>query len=494
MNKKNHYGRTVHQGYSYDDLLLRIGYSDILPRDVSTDTQLTQKISLKIPLISAAMDTVTESRMAIAIAREGGLGIVHKSMSIQDQAKEVSRVKRAEAGLVTDAVSILATEPIEEVLRLMAENKCGGVLVTNDVNKLVGIITNRDLRCEKENMKRPVSDLMTPLEKLITARGEISFAEAEKILCENRIEKLPAIDENGNIIGVYTLKDIAKLTKNPNASKDAKKRLLCGAAVGVEANTLERVQALVTAGVDVIVVDSAHGHTKGVIKMVKSIKKAYPELDVIAGNIATAEAAEALIKAGADALKVGIGPGSICTTRIVTGVGAPQMSAIMEVASVANSMNIPVIADGGIKYSGDIVKALAAGASVVMIGSLFAGTEESPGPTEILEGRKVKLYRGMGSIGAMQSKHGSSDRYMQSSIEAKKLVAEGIEGVVPYRGTLKEVLDQQIGGLRQGMGYLGASAIPILWNAEFVEITSSGMAESHPHGVAMTKDAPNYSR
>jgi IMP dehydrogenase len=463
----------------------------VLPREAVTTTQLTRKLSINVPLVSAAMDTVTESRMAIAIAREGGIGIIHKNMSIARQAEEVNKVKRSESGMIQDPVTLHAGATLGEALGLMREHRIGGIPVVDEQRKLVGIITNRDLRFEKD-ITRLVADVMTR-DRLVTAPEKTDLSRAKDIMQEFKIEKLPIVDSQGILKGLITFKDIEKLRNYPRACKDSRGRLMVGAAVGVTADTLERVTALVNAGVDVVAVDTAHGHSRGVIDEVKRIKSAFPELQIIAGNVATGEAALALAQAGADAVKVGVGPGSICTTRVIAGIGMPQLSAVMLAAKALEGTGVPVIADGGIRYSGDIVKALVAGASCVMAGSLFAGTEESPGETTFFEGRRVKSYRGMGSIEAM--KEGSKDRYFQDAEdEIAKLVPEGIVGSVAYKGTLAEVLYQLVGGLRAGMGYCGATNIAELQTAGFVRITTSGIRESHPHDIAITREAPNYSR
>lgn len=479
--------RILKQAYTFDDVLLVPNKSEVLPKDVNLGTKLTKKITLNIPLMSAGMDTVTESKMAIAIAREGGIGIIHKNMSIERQAYEVDRVKRQENGVITDPFSLSPENSIEDALSLMSKYRISGVPVTLE-GKLVGIITNRDIVFEKDYVKA-ISEVMTK-ENLITAPESTTIDDAKEILKKHKIEKLPLVDAENNLRGLITIKDIEKAKRFPNAAKDERGRLLCGAAVGVTADMMERVEALVKASVDVITIDTAHGHSKGVMEAVKTIKEVYPEIQVIAGNVATAEATRDLIEAGADCIKVGIGPGSICTTRVVAGVGVPQLTAVMDCVEVAEKYGIPVIADGGIKYSGDMVKALAAGAKVVMMGSLFAGCEESPGETEVYQGRSYKVYRGMGSLGAMAA--GSKDRYFQEG--NKKLVPEGIEGRVPFKGYVADTIYQMLGGLRSGMGYLGATTLEELCNnATFVVQTSSGLRESHPHDVVITKEAPNYS-
>jgi IMP dehydrogenase len=480
------------EGLTFDDVLLLPAYSEVLPREVNTTTQLTKDIKLNIPMISAAMDTVTESNLAMALAREGGLGILHKNMSIEKQAEQVRKVKRSESGLIVDPITLSPDATVGDAQNLMRENKIGGIPIVDKTNKLVGIITNRDMRFEK-NTKKKVSEVMTQ-ENLITASAGTDMRKAETILEKYKIEKLPIVDKKGKLIGLITFRDIISLKSYPAAAKDAMGRLFVGAAVGITADTLERVEALKNAGVDIITLDSAHGHSKGVLDMVKKVKTAYKNLPLIAGNIATAAGALALANAGADAVKVGVGPGSICTTRVVTGAGAPQLTAIIEASQALKKKGIPVIADGGIRYTGDMVKALVAGASCVMAGSIFAGTEESPGETIIYEGRKFKSYRGMGSVEAMQE--GSKDRYFQDvEADIKKLVPEGIVGRVPYKGMLNEVVQQFVGGLRAGMGYCGAKDIKALQDkAQFIRITPASMAESHPHDIVITKEAPNYSR
>ncbi|MSS43393.1 IMP dehydrogenase [Anaerosalibacter bizertensis] len=479
----------VGDGLTFDDVLLLPGKSDVLPREVNINTQLTKKIKLNIPLMSAGMDTVTESRMAIAMAREGGIGVIHKNMSIEEQALEVDRVKRSEHGIITDPFYLSPVHSVSDALELMERYHISGVPITNDKGKLVGIITNRDIRFERDTTKK-IDEVMTK-EQLVTANTDISMDEALEVMKKYKIEKLPLVDEDFMLSGLITIKDIEKSIEHPNSAKDESGRLLAAAAVGVTQDMMDRVRALVKAKVDVIVVDTAHGHSGGVLEAVKNIKSEYPDLQLIAGNIATGEAALDLIKAGADAIKVGIGPGSICTTRVVTGIGVPQITAIMNCAKVAKEYGIPVIADGGIKYSGDITKAIACGADIVMIGSLFAGTNESPGEEELYEGRRFKVYRGMGSMGAMNA--GSKDRYFQEG--AKKLVPEGVEGRVPYRGPLGDVAYQLMGGLRAGMGYVGAANIKELQKkAKFVKITGAGLIENHPHDILITKESPNYSR
>ncbi len=479
------------EGLTFDDVLLMPGYSQVLPRDVQISTKLTRNIQLNVPLLSAAMDTVTEAALATALAREGGLGILHKNMTIEKQAEQVRKVKRSESGLILDPVTLHPDASIGDALRIMRENKIGGIPIIEKNGKLVGILTNRDLRFE-DNPKRKVSEVMTK-ENLYTAPEGTDLKKAEQLFKKTKVEKLPIINRQGKLTGLFTYSDILKLKSHPNAVKDAYGRLLVGAGVGITHDILDRVAALQTVGVDVIALDSAHGHSKGVIAALKAVKKNFKGMELIAGNIGTAEGARALVEAGADAVKVGIGPGSICTTRIVAGAGVPQLTAIMEAHSELKKKNIPLVADGGIRYTGDMVKALAAGASCVMMGSIFAGTEESPGETIIYEGRKFKEYRGMGSLGAMAT--GSSDRYFQDvEDDVKKYVPEGIEGRVAYKGTLKEVVYQYTGGLRAGMGYCGAKDIAELQKARFVTITNAGMRESHAHDVEITREAPNYSR
>lgn len=479
------------EGLTYDDVLLIPAYSDVLPRMVDVSSLFTRNIKVKMPIVSAAMDTVTESHMAIAIAQEGGIGVLHKNMSIADQANEVKKVKRAENGMIIDPITLKKEAYVKDALDLMREYKIGGIPVIDKKNRLVGIITNRDLRFEK-NHNRPISEVMTK-ENLITTTEFTDFEKAADILQEHKIEKLPVVDKNFRLIGLITYKDIIKIKARPNACKDERGRLRVAAGVGVTKDMLDRVSELVKSGVDAIVIDTAHGHSKGVIDAARLFKKNYPEIDLVVGNIATAEAAKDLIKAGADAVKVGIGPGSICTTRIIAGVGVPQLYAIHSVAKAIKGSGVPLIADGGIRFSGDIVKAIAAGAHTVMLGSLLAGVDESPGETVIFEGRKFKTYRGMGSIEAMQ--RGSKDRYFQESEDdALKLVPEGIVGRVPYKGTLSEVIHQMVGGLKAGMGYCGAKNIETLQKAKFIKITTASVAESHPHDVIITREAPNYSR
>ncbi len=479
------------EGLTFDDVLLMPGYSQVLPRDVNIKTKLTRNITLNVPLLSAAMDTVTEAALATALAREGGLGILHKNMPIEKQAEQVRKVKRSESGLIIDPVTLTVNATIGDALRIMRENKIGGIPIIDKNGKLVGILTNRDLRFE-EDMKKKVSEAMTK-ENLFVAPEGTNLKKAEELFKKTKVEKLPIIDKQGRLKGLFTYSDILKLKSHPNAVKDSFGRLLVGAGVGITKDLLARVDALQNVGADIIALDSAHGHSKGVIAALKNVKKNFKNINVIAGNVGTADGAKALAEAGADAIKVGIGPGSICTTRIVAGAGVPQLTAIMEAVSAVKSKNIPVIADGGIRYTGDMVKALAAGANCVMMGSIFAGTEESPGETIIYEGRKFKEYRGMGSLGAMAT--GSSDRYFQDvEDDVKKFVPEGIEGRVAYKGFVKEIVYQFTGGLRAGMGYCGAASIEELQKAAFVKITNAGMKESHAHDIEITKEAPNYSR
>ena len=480
--------RIVKEGLTFDDVLLIPQASSVLPNEVSLKTQLSDKIKLNLPLMSSAMDTVTESRMAIAIAREGGIGIIHKNMSIEEQANHVDRVKRSEHGVITDPFFLAPDNLVKDALVLMERYRISGVPITKD-GKLVGILTNRDLRFES-NYEQPISNIMTK-EGLVTAPEGTSLDEAQKILGKNRIEKLPIVDKDGYLKGLITIKDIEKSIQYPNSARDENGRLLVGAAVGVAGNTMERIAALIEARADVITIDTAHGHSAGVLKRVEEIRAKFPGITIIAGNVATAAATEALIKAGADVVKVGIGPGSICTTRIVAGIGVPQLTAVMDCAEMADKLGKRIIADGGIKYSGDIVKALAAGASAVMVGSLLAGTLESPGEVELYQGRSYKVYRGMGSLGAMAA--GSSDRYFQEG--TKKFVPEGVEGRVPYRGSVAEVIYQLKGGLRSGMGYCGKATVEELrTNSEFVRITNASLIESHPHDISISKEAPNYSQ
>ncbi|MCI7812477.1 MAG: IMP dehydrogenase [Lachnospiraceae bacterium] len=480
-------GCIIGEGITFDDVLLVPGYSEVVPNQVNLSTQLTKKIKLNIPMMSAGMDTVTEHRMAIAMARQGGIGIIHKNMSIEAQAEEVDKVKRSENGVITDPFYLSPENTLEDANNLMAKFRISGVPITEN-GKLVGIITNRDLKFE-EDFSKKIKESMTS-ENLITAKVGITLEEAKKILAQARKEKLPIVDEENNLKGLITIKDIEKQIKYPLSAKDEQGRLLCGAAVGITANVLERVEALVKAHVDVVVLDSAHGHSANVIRCVKMIKENYPDLQVIAGNVATADATRALIEAGADAVKVGIGPGSICTTRVVAGIGVPQITAVMDCYSAAKEYGIPIIADGGIKYSGDMTKAIAAGANVCMMGSIFAGCDESPGTFELFQGRKYKVYRGMGSIAAMEN--GSKDRYFQTN--AKKLVPEGVEGRVAYKGTVEDTVFQLMGGLRSGMGYCGTKTIEELkQNGRFIKISAASLKESHPHDIHITKEAPNYS-
>lgn len=478
------------EGLTYDDVLLVPAYTEVLPRDVDVTTLLTRNIKLNIPIVSAAMDTVTESIMAIAIAQEGGIGVLHKNMSVEAQALQVRKVKRAENGMILDPVTINEMGLVGDALDLMKEYNIGGIPVVNDNNVLVGIVTNRDLRFERD-LTRPITEVMT--RTVITTTEFTDFSQAEEMLQKHKIEKLPVVDKSNKLVGLITYKDIIKIKARPNACKDSRGRLRVAAAVGIASDTLERVYALVKEDVDAIVIDTAHGHSKGVIGMAGKVRKEFPELDLIVGNIGTAEAARDLLKIGVDAVKVGIGPGSICTTRVIAGIGIPQLSAIYEVSKALKDTGIPAIADGGIRYTGDIVKALAAGAHSIMAGSLFAGVDESPGETIIFEGRKYKTYRGMGSIEAMQQ--GSKDRYFQDvEDDIRKLVPEGIVGRVPYKGSLSEVIYQMVGGLRSGMGYTGSSTIEELQKARFIKITSAGVVESHPHDVTIVREAPNYSR
>ncbi len=480
------------EGLTFDDVLLVPAYSEVLPREVNISTKITKDITINIPMVSAAMDTVTESPLAISLAREGGIGILHKNMSIERQAEQVRKVKRSENGLILDPITLFPEASVGDALKIMRDNKIGGIPIVDQNHMLVGMLTNRDLRFEK-NHKRQVKDVMTK-DQLVTAPVGTTMQKAEKILEQYKIEKLPIVDKKGKLIGLITFRDTIQLKSFPNAAKDSMGRLLAGAAIGITEDILDRVEALKNAGVDIITLDSAHGHSKGVIEAVKKVKRAYKNLPIIAGNVATAEGAKALAAAGADAVKVGVGPGSICTTRVVTGAGAPQLTAIIEASQALQKTGVPVIADGGIRYTGDMVKALAAGAACIMAGSIFAGTEESPGETIIYEGRKFKSYRGMGSVEAMQE--GSKDRYFQDmEADIKKLVPEGIVGRVPYKGHLNEVVQQFVGGLRAGMGYCGAKDITTLQaQSQFIRITAASMAESHPHDIVITKEAPNYSR
>ena len=485
--------KIVMDGLTYDDVLLIPAYSEVLPKGVELKTKFSRNIELNIPFVTAAMDTVTESAMAIAIAREGGIGVIHKNMTIEEQARQVAIVKRAENGMIYDPVTIRRGRTVREALAMMAEYHIGGIPVVDEENHLVGIVTNRDLRFER-HFDKTIDEVMTS-ENLVTTHQQTDLTAAAQILQENKIEKLPVVDKGNHLVGLITYKDITKAKDKPMACKDEKGRLRVAAGVGVTVDTMERASALVEAGVDAIVIDTAHGHSQGVIGKLRDVKTAFPNLDVVVGNIATGEAAEFLVENGADAVKVGIGPGSICTTRVVAGVGVPQLSAIYDVYSALKDTNVPLIADGGLRYSGDVVKALAAGGSCVMIGSLVAGTEESPGDTIIFNGRKFKSYRGMGSLEAMEQKNGSRDRYFQGDInDNKKLVPEGIAGRVPYKGTVQEVVYQLVGGLRSGMGYCGAASIEKLHNARFTRITNAGVMESHPHDIAITSEAPNYSR
>ena len=490
-------GKILYEGLTFDDVLLLPDYSEVLPKEVSVRTRLTKRLFLNIPILSAAMDTVTEAEMAIAMAREGGLGVIHKNLSIEAQAAMVRKVKRSEARMIQDPVTLPPTATLEDAERLMREYRIGGLPVVDVYGRLLGLVTNRDLRFERD-LKRPVTEVMTPVERLVTARPGTTLEEAEELLRRHKVEKLPLVDESGRLKGLITLKDIVKRRQYPNAVKDAQGRLLVGAAVGASKDLPERAQALVEAGVDVLVLDSAHGHSKGILEALAYLKETFGErVEVIAGNVATREGARALAERGADAVKVGIGPGSICTTRVVTGVGVPQITAILEAVAGVKDLDVPVIADGGIKYTGDVAKAIAAGAHAVMLGSMLAGTDEAPGEEVLKDGRRYKLYRGMGSLGAM--KQGSADRYFQDpekgETEAKKLVPEGIEGMVPYKGPVADVLYQIVGGLRSAMGYVGAPDIETFRKkARFVRMTMAGLIESHPHDVVVVKEAPNYSR
>lgn len=485
--------KIVLDGLTFDDVLLIPAYSEVLPKEVQLKTRFSRHIELNIPFVTAAMDTVTESAMAIAIAREGGIGVIHKNMTIEEQARQVAIVKRAENGMIYDPVTIRRGSSVKDALNMMHEYHIGGIPVIDDENHLVGIVTNRDLRFERR-LDKTIDEVMTS-ENLVTTHQQTNLQDAAQILQENKIEKLPVVDSENHLVGLITYKDITKAKDKPMACKDSKGRLRVAAGVGVTVDTLQRAQALVEAGVDAIVIDTAHGHSKGVVDKLHEVKNAFPNLDVVVGNIATGAAAKYLVENGADAVKVGIGPGSICTTRVVAGVGVPQLSAVYDVYSALKDTDVPLIADGGLRYSGDIVKALAAGGSSVMIGSLVAGTEESPGDTIIFNGRKFKAYRGMGSLEAMEQKNGSRDRYFQSDIkDAKKLVPEGIAGRVPYKGTVQEVIYQLTGGLRSGMGYCGAADIVKLHDAKFTKITNAGVLESHPHDITITSEAPNYSR
>ena len=485
--------KIVMDGLTFDDVLLIPAYSEVLPTSVELKTKFSRNIELNVPFVTAAMDTVTESQMAIAIAREGGIGVIHKNMTIEDQARHVAIVKRAENGMIYDPVTIRRGSTVKDALDMMAEYHIGGIPVVDEENHLVGIVTNRDLRFERR-LDKQVDEIMSK-DNLVTTHQQTDLIAAAQILQENKIEKLPVVDKDNHLVGLITYKDITKAKDKPMACKDEKGRLRVAAGVGVTADTLDRMQALVDAGADAIIIDTAHGHSKYVIEKLVEAKKSFPKVDIVVGNVATGEAARMLVDNGADAVKVGIGPGSICTTRVVAGVGVPQLSAVYDVYSALKGTGIPLIADGGLRYSGDIVKALAAGGSCVMIGSLVAGTEESPGETIIFNGRKFKSYRGMGSLEAMEQKNGSKDRYFQSDTkDVKKLVPEGIAGRVPYKGTVQEVIYQLVGGLRSGMGYCGANDIQALHNAKFIRITNAGVLESHPHDIAITSEAPNYSR
>ena len=485
--------KIVMDGLTFDDVLLIPAYSEVLPKSVELKTKFSRNIELNVPFVTAAMDTVTESQMAIAIAREGGIGVIHKNMTIEDQARHVAIVKRAENGMIYDPVTIRRGSTVKAALDMMAEYHIGGIPVVDEENHLVGIVTNRDLRFERR-LDKQVDEIMSK-DNLVTTHQQTDLIAAAQILQENKIEKLPVVDKDNHLVGLITYKDITKAKDKPMACKDEKGRLRVAAGVGVTADTLDRMQALVDAGADAIIIDTAHGHSKYVIEKLVEAKKSFPKVDIVVGNVATGEAARMLVDNGADAVKVGIGPGSICTTRVVAGVGVPQLSAVYDVYSALKGTGIPLIADGGLRYSGDIVKALAAGGSCVMIGSLVAGTEESPGETIIFNGRKFKSYRGMGSLEAMEQKNGSKDRYFQSDTkDVKELVPEGIAGRVPYKGTVQEVIYQLVGGLRSGMGYCGANDIQALHNAKFTRITNAGVLESHPHDIAITSEAPNYSR
>ena len=485
--------KIVMEGITFDDVLLIPAYSEVLPREVSLGTKFSRNIELKIPFVTAAMDTVTEAPMAIAIAREGGIGVIHKNMSIEEQARQVAIVKRAENGMIYDPVTIRKGRTVQDALAMMHDYHIGGIPVVDEENHLVGIVTNRDLRFERR-LDKTIDEVMTS-ENLVTTHQQTDLAAAAQILQEHKIEKLPVVDAENHLVGLITYKDITKAKDKPMACKDDKGRLRVAAGVGVTKDTLERAAALVGAGADAIVIDTAHGHSLGVVEKLREVKAAFPGIDIVVGNVATGAAAKMLVDNGADAIKVGIGPGSICTTRVVAGVGVPQLSAVYDVYSALQGTGVPLIADGGLRYSGDIVKALAAGGSSVMIGSLVAGTEESPGDTIIFNGRKFKSYRGMGSLEAMEQKNGSKDRYFQGdTTDVKKLVPEGIAGRVPYKGTVQEVIYQLIGGLRSGMGYCGAATIDLLHNAKFTRITNAGVLESHPHDITITSEAPNYSR
>lgn len=480
-------------GLTFDDVLLVPAYSEVLPKEVQLKTKFSRHIEMNAPFVSAAMDTVTESAMAIAIAREGGIGVIHKNMSIEEQAHQVAIVKRAENGMIYDPVTIRRGKTVRDALEMMRSYHIGGIPVVDEDGHLVGIVTNRDLRFERR-LDKAIDEVMTH-ENLVTTHARTDLAAAAQILQEHKIEKLPVVDANNKLVGLITYKDITKAKDKPMACKDEKGRLRVAAGVGVTADTMERLEALVAAGADAVVIDTAHGHSKGVVEKLREAKAAFPDIDIVVGNVATAAAAKLLVDNGADAVKVGIGPGSICTTRVVAGVGVPQLSAVYDVFSVLKDTDVPLIADGGLRYSGDVVKALAAGGSSVMVGSLVAGTEESPGETIIFNGRKFKSYRGMGSLEAMEQKNGSKDRYFQSdTTDVKKLVPEGIAGRVPYKGTVQEVIYQLMGGLRSGMGYCGAATIEELHHAKFVRITNAGVLESHPHDISITSEAPNYSR
>ncbi len=489
--ERNKSSKTIDEALTFDDVLLLPSYSQVLPREVNIQSKLTTELKLNIPIVSAAMDTVTEERLAIAIAREGGIGIIHKNMSVEKQAEQVRSVKRSESGMIKDPVTLSAEAEVKDALALMRRYKIGGIPVIDDSGKLIGILTNRDLRFETE-FEKPITQLMTS-ENLITAPVGTNLEQARHILQEYKIEKLPVVDEANHLVGLITYKDIMKLEDYPNSCKDSSGRLMVGAALGVSSDTFARLEALIEVDVDVVCVDTAHGHSQGVLKTIKEIRKKYPNLQIIGGNVGTAEGAQALVEAGVNAVKVGIGPGSICTTRIVTGVGVPQLTAIMSASQAIKNTGVPIIGDGGIRYTGDIAKAIAAGADSIMAGSLFAGVEEAPGETVIFEGRKFKIYRGMGSLGAMQK--GSKDRYFQDvEDDIKKLVPEGIEGRVPYKGTLSEVMVQYTGGLKASMGYCGTPNITQLQDATMVKITPAGVQESHPHHITITKESPNYSR
>ena len=482
--------KIVMDGLTFDDVLLIPAYSDVLPKTVELKTRFSRNIELNVPFVTAAMDTVTESQMAIAIAREGGIGVIHKNMTIEEQARQVAIVKRAENGMIYDPVTIRRGSTVKDALDMMAEYHIGGIPVVDEDNHLVGIVTNRDLRFER-HLDKKVDDVMSK-DNLVTTHMQTDLAAAAQILQENKIEKLPVVDKDNHLVGLITYKDITKAKDKPMACKDEKGRLRVAAGVGVTVDTLDRMEALINAGVDAIVIDTAHGHSKGVIDKLRQAKAAFPDTDIVVGNVATGEAAKMLAEAGADAIKVGIGPGSICTTRVVAGVGVPQLTAVYDVACALKGTGIPMIADGGLRYSGDVVKALAAGGDCVMVGSLVAGTEESPGDTILLNGRKFKAYRGMGSLEAMEN--GSKDRYFQSNVtDTRKLVPEGISGRLPYKGTVQEVIYQLVGGLRAGMGYCGAPTIQALHNAKFTRITNAGVLESHPHDITITSEAPNYS-